>query len=73
MLADDRARGIVTDAVLASAITLVGASPAEPAAEAAHPSDVEQRVRRLSLPPPFAHLPPADRGPLSTALYSVKP
>lgn len=51
MLADDRARSIVTDAVLASAITLVGASPAEPAAEASRPSDIELRVRRLALPP----------------------
>jgi hypothetical protein len=52
MLADDRARSIVTDAVLASAVTLVGgASPADSAAEASRPNDVEQRVHRLALPP----------------------
>lgn len=51
MLADDRARGIVTDNVLASAITLVGAaSTADSAAEASRPSDIQKRVQRLALP-----------------------
>lgn len=52
MLADDRARTQVADAVLATAITLVGgASAADPAAEASRPSDIQQRVARLALRP----------------------
>jgi Zn-dependent protease with chaperone function len=52
MLADDRARTTVPDAVLATAITLVGgASTPDSVAEAARPSDIRQRVLRLALPP----------------------
>ena len=52
MLADDRARTQVADATLATAITLVGgASTADTAAEASRPSDIQQRVARLALPP----------------------
>ena len=52
MLADDRARSTVSDAVLAEAITLVGAGSApDSLAEASRPSDIRQRVLRLALPP----------------------